>query len=47
MRKLVNKPIAELTTYDLDLTMLLHEKMLLIGLANEIEESIKRFYYFN
>ena len=48
VRTLVNKPIAELTSYDLDLAMLILKKKFLIGLVNEIEESIKRFrYYFN
>ena len=48
MWTLVNKPIEELTSYYLDLAMILHEKTILIGLANEIENSIKRFRcYFN
>jgi len=48
VRTLVNKPIAELTSYDLDLAMLILKKKFLIGLVDEIEESVKRFrYYFN
>ena len=48
VRTLVNKPIAELTSYDLDLAMLILKKKFLIGLVNGIKESIKHFrYYFN
>jgi len=42
-RSLINKPIADLTTYDLDLAMMILKKKFLIGLVDEMEESVKRF----
>lgn len=48
VRSLVNKPIAELTSYDLDLAMLILKKKFLIGLVDEMEESVQRFRkYYN